>query len=366
MEEGASQTSNSNTTSAINTVSDDINNMNISNNNTATNNDDNTLEVIEQLQTMRTADNNVSLCAKCGREGANNICNKCNMVKYCNAVCKKVHKKKHKKDCEEYVRLATEKHNEELRIAAELHDIELFKPPPQLFGDCPICFVRLPLLMTGSKYMTCCGKVICSGCIHAPLYDNQGNEVDNEKCAFCRTPTPSSNVEAIERVQKRMEKDDPIALYSIGCYHRDGLYGFPQDYVKALEHFHQAGELGYAKAYCDIGIAYDNREGVKVNKKKANHYFEQAAMRGDANARYNLGLEENKAGNWAKALKHFMIAVGAGDGDSVNSIKRMFTKGHATKEEYTKALQLYQEYLGEIKSTQRDEAAAADEDYQYY
>jgi len=68
---------------------------------------------------MTTVDNEVNdipVCANCGKEGANNICNKCKQVKYCNAVCKKVHKKKHKKDCEEHVRLATEKHNEELRL----------------------------------------------------------------------------------------------------------------------------------------------------------------------------------------------------------------------------------------------------------
>ena len=42
----------------------------------------------------------VSICANCGKEGddVNNVCNKCQSVKYCNAVCKKVHKKKHKKD----------------------------------------------------------------------------------------------------------------------------------------------------------------------------------------------------------------------------------------------------------------------------
>ena len=37
-----------------------------------------------------------------------------------------------------------------------------------------------------------------------------------------------------------------------------------------------------------------------------------------------------------------------------------------TKEDYMKALQLYQEYLDEIKSHQRDEAAAADEKCRYY
>ena len=127
----------------------------------------------------------VSICGNCGKEGedVNNVCNKCKQVKYCNAVCKKVHKKKHKKQCEEHVKLAAEKHNEELRIAAELHDIELFKQPPPA-EDCPLCFLRIPALESGSRYYECCGKVICCGCVYAPVYDNQGNIVAEKKCPF--------------------------------------------------------------------------------------------------------------------------------------------------------------------------------------
>ena len=39
--------------------------------------------------------------------------------------------------------------------------------------------------------------------------------------------------------------------------------------------------------------------------------------------------------------------------------------GKATKDVYTKALRSYQEYLNEVKSSQRDKAAAAREDYKY-
>ena len=44
----------------------------------------------------------------------------------------------------------------------------------------------------------------------------------------------------------------------------------------------------------------------------------------------------------------------------------MYKHGHTTKEDYTKALQAYQAYLGEINSSQRDKAAAADERHRYY
>jgi len=163
-----------------------------------------------------------------------------------------------------------------------------------------------------------------------------------------------------------MEKDDPIAIFNHGGYYRDGLGGFPQDHTKALELWHRAGELGYAKAYNNIGVAYDKGRGVEVDKKIAKHYYELAAMMGCVEARYNLGIKEMNAGNIDRALKHFMIAVRCGFNISVERIKEMYTNGHATKGEYTNALQSYQSYLGEIKSAQRDEAAAAREDYRYY
>ena len=55
-------------------------------------------------------------CANCGKEGSSddmNICNKCKLVRYCNAACKKKHRSKHKKACE--------------RRVAELHEEQLFK-----------------------------------------------------------------------------------------------------------------------------------------------------------------------------------------------------------------------------------------------
>ena len=130
---------------------------------------DGVCQVTSKLQNMRTdgADVVVSVCANCGKEGndVNNICNKCKMVKYCNAACKKKHRLKHKKECEVHCIHAAERaaklRDEELRFAAEKHDEELFKQPPPK-EDCPICLITLPSFHTGVKYVSCCGKVICS------------------------------------------------------------------------------------------------------------------------------------------------------------------------------------------------------------
>ena len=141
----------------------------------------------------------------------------------------------------------------------------------------------------------------------------------------------------------------------------------PQNHTKALELWRRAGELGHADSYCKVGCAYALGDGAEIDKKKARHYYELAAMEGHAQARYNLGANEGKAGNIGRAIKHFMIAIRGGDTDSLDTIKKMYTQGYATKDDYMKALQAYQVYLGEIKSEQRDKAAAFDsKKYRYY
>jgi len=60
-----------------------------------------------------------------------------------------------------------------------------------------------------------------------------------------------------------------------------------------------------------------------------------------------------------------MIAVRDGLSRSLTEIQELYSSGNATKEDYTEALQSYQVYLGEIKSKQRDKAAA-DKVCRYY
>lgn len=101
--------------------------------------------------------------------------------------------------------------------------------------------------------------------------------------------------------------------------------------------------------------------------KRAIHYYELSAMGGDAQARFNLGIKEAQAGNTDRATRHFMIAIRAGHTNSLNAVQKLYSNGDATKEDYTKALQAYQVYLSEIKSPQRDEAAAFSKElYRYY
>ena len=296
---------------------------------------------------MSTDDNNI--CANCGKGEEESIsikkCGACMMVKYCSGDCQKAHRPQHKKECR--------------KRAAELHDEALFKQPPQL-EDCQICLLRLPSLHTGYRYQSCCGKTICSGCIHA------GATTGHDKlCPFCRAPAPTSDEENNKRVKKRIDLGDAQAMNVLGLNYNQGLHGLTQNHDKSLELWHRAAERGNAEAYHNIGCEYFNGEGVERDEKKAMHYWEQAAMNGNASSRFNLGNSEGIAGNRERALKHFMIAVGVGDDISMKTIQEMYKHGYATKDDYAQALKAYQAYLDDIKSDDRDKAAAYSQEYKY-
>ena len=281
----------------------------------------------------------IDSCAACGKEGVSlKACTACNMVKYCNRDCQIAHRKQHKKACK--------------KRAAELYDEKLFKEVEP--DECPICMLPLPFENNASTFMTCCGKTICSGCIFAMIESEGGADL----CAFCRAPQNVSDEEDIKRIKKLMDKGITEAYYFLGCQYTQGEYGLPQDHQKANELYLKGGELGSAKGYYNLGNSYDVGRGVAIDKKKAIHYWELAAMNGHIMARHNLGCSDWNTGNYDRAFRHFILAARAGYEESLDVVKQGFTKGRISKDEYTNTLRAYGERHEEMKSEERDIAEA--------
>ena len=99
--------------------------------------------------------------------------------------------------------------------------------------------------------MSCCGKVICNGCIHAPVYDDQGNVIA-KTCPFCRTPAPTSAKEIVTRLKKGTEKNEAGAFLNLGVLYSKGAHGLPQNHAKALELWQKAEELGSIISYFNM------------------------------------------------------------------------------------------------------------------
>lgn len=78
-----------------------------------------------------------------------------------------------------------------------------------------------------------------------------------QKCPFCRLPVPVMEGEANFCVMKRIEANDPVALWQMGeSTHLKG------DYSSAFGYWTKAAELGNVGAHCSL--ADMNHHGIGV------------------------------------------------------------------------------------------------------
>jgi hypothetical protein len=284
----------------------------------------------------------VCVCANsnCGAAEVNNIkleeCTDCcQSVRYCGDKCREEHQELHSEECK--------------KRQAELHERKLFEQPDSFYlGECPLCFLPLPIDMSKSILYSCCSKIICKGC----RYTNRKNG-GGKSCPFCREPQPKKG-EIRKRLMKRVKANDPAALCHMGdkCF-KEG------DYDGALEYFSKAAELGDAGAHYRLGCMYWKGTGVERDEEKEVYHYEKAAIGGHHIARNNLGYYEEENGNMERAVKHYIIAANLGYDESMKALWKHYSQGDITKEELEATLRTHQAALDEMKSPERDAAAAA-------
>ena len=176
----------------------------------------------------------------------------------------------------------------------------------------------------------------------------------NDNCPFCRTPLPRDEASALAKIQRRADKGDAEAMNHLGEQYFYGDLGLAKDVPRAIELWTEAAELGSLDAHFQLGDTYYDGNGVEEDKPRGIHHWQQAAMKGHALSRHNLGAIEYGEGNYELAVQHYMISAKMGYEQSLNSIKRRFIKGRATKAQYAEALMGYQTAVEEMKSPQRD------------
>ena len=269
----------------------------------------------------------------------------CKMVKYCCHDCQRSHWPKHESDFKK-------------RAAAELLNGELFKDPPKR-EECPICMLPLPLEPGQTNFQTCCGKLICCGCIHAQRKEDVKNgkygKYIQGACPFCREPEPTTDEMIVMRLKNGMKKNIPGFFTCFARFYVEGDKGFPRDLVKGRALLLKAVELGCAKAYAKLAYSYIIDDNGEFDIKKARHYYELAAMGGDIPARYVLGCLDIQVGDLDRAYKHFEISAKAGLEDSLKPMLHGYKDGYITKDEYTEVFRSYQKKQEDMKSEMRDE-----------
>ncbi len=277
-------------------------------------------------------------CANCGVAEVDDIklkeCDGCDLVKYCSDKCKEGHREEHEEECK--------------KRGLELHDVDLFtQPDGSHLGECPLCFLPLPLEPRKTTFKSCCSELICNGCVYANARSNGGR-----KCPFCREPV-ADDEENTKRKMERIKANDPAAMVQMGTKHYEG-----GDHDTAIKYWTKAAELGDAAAHYELGVMYYNGEGVEKDEEKRVYHWEKAAMGGHPKARHNLAAVEHNNGNMERAVKHFIIAANLGDEGSMKALWELYAKGYITKEDLEATLRTHQAALDEMKSSEREAAEA--------
>ena len=282
-------------------------------------------------------------CANCGAAEIDEIkleeCNGCDLVKYCSNECREEHLEQHEEECK--------------NRKALLHDRKLLTQPDEThLGECPICFLPMPLDPAKSMFSSCCSESICNGCFYANSISNLHDKMKALRCPFCREVADDD--ENDKRMTERIKANDPAAMSYMGgmCYNKG-------DYNGAFEYYTNAAELGDLEAHFKLGVMRHQGKGVERDEEKAVYHLEQAAIGGHHLARNNLGWYEERNGNMGRAVKHYIIAANLGYEDSMKTLWAMFKEGYVTKEDLDATLRSHQAAIDAMKSAQRGEAEAS-------
>ena len=111
-----------------------------------------------------------------------------------------------------------------------------------------------------------------------------------------------------------------------------------QDYAEAVQWYSKAAEQGFAEAQYNLGVCYENGQGVAQNYAEAVQWYRKAAEQGDANAQYNLGVcYENGQGvaqDYAEAVQWYRKAAEQGDADAQYNLTRCYQNGYGVPQKY--------------------------------
>lgn len=118
-----------------------------------------------------------------------------------------------------------------------------------------------------------------------------------------------------------------------------------KNYHKALALYLPLAEQGLATAQCNLGVMYENGEGVSHDKGQAVLWYRKAANQGDATAQFNLALMYQKGDGVSQdkgqAVHWYRKAAEQGNATARNNLGYMYEKGEGVNQDKGQAVQWY-------------------------
>ena len=150
---------------------------------------------------------------------------------------------------------------------------------------------------------------------------------------------------ALPWVRYAADAGDTDAMSNLGLLYENGQ-GVPQDCAKAAELYQKAADAGNPRALKYLGVLYKNGWGVPQDYAKAAALFQKAVDAGVTTAIFHLGvLYKNGQGvpqDFAKAAALLQKAVDAGDFFAMYPLGVLYANGRGVSQDCAKAAELYQ------------------------
>jgi hypothetical protein len=220
----------------------------------------------------------------------------------------------------------------------------------------------LPLCFSLHLYSGCCGKTVCGGCYHQHrIKANEANAKREqkkqpplpEKCAFCRTTLPDDE-EYLAQLRKRVELNDPDALYVLASNYGGGGLGLPVDQTKCIELLRESADLGNPYAQYHLGDYHRNGQmGLEQNEEEALKCFKESADGGHVIARHLLACMEDRSDKVA-AMHHARLSASGGYKKPIEGLIACFEDGLLRHGSLAETLQAFYRSKAERKSNDRD------------
>lgn len=140
------------------------------------------------------------------------------------------------------------------------------------------------------------------------------------------------------------KKGDVPAQYNLGVMYEDGQ-GVTQDYKEAVKWYRMAAEQGNAKAPSSIGSMYADGKGFLQDYKEAAKWYRMAAELGNASVQYILGVNyDNGQGvpqDYKEAVKWYRMAAQQGDAKAQSNLGVKYEHGHGVPQDHAEAVKWY-------------------------
>jgi TPR repeat protein len=142
-----------------------------------------------------------------------------------------------------------------------------------------------------------------------------------------------------------------IVLWEKSCHgkNQDGCYELGvayeqdlKDYPRALKSYEDACKQRETKSCHNLGVMHMDGTGVAKDELKANEYFAESCMTGDADDCWQLGDYYRKNKSFEKSTIFFKVACEKGDAIGCLDFGNAYKDGHGVAQNYSEAMRLYE------------------------